>query len=281
MKKVLRICQFIILTGIIFFLFSLNVKSQTYQDSCIRIVWEHDPAKGYWNPDSVMVDTCKQSAFYSKWFAKRIYVIEFSTYVWGNHLLQFDSIYTWRDMDTSFTTIVEGFKNIELNFGAYRLQKTYPNISSEYDLGRSFMLFFIYSNYHHIKSVTQFIDTILYTKCWFGKYFNHSGKTDILVEDDKQRIEVFPNPADKVLYVTAYYPTGYIMEKGSTNKVKLQIFTSIGKNVFELETKAGETIQIPIDQYGQGVYFVRAEEQLSSTQNRELLPVVKSVIIER
>lgn len=37
-------------------------------DSCLKLVWEHDPENGKFNPDSVMVDTCDAER---TWYAKR------------------------------------------------------------------------------------------------------------------------------------------------------------------------------------------------------------------
>jgi hypothetical protein len=67
---------------------NLKVQSQT-NEKCLKMIWPNDYHQvwneewkkwddvGSINPDSIMVDTCKDSPTYGKMFCKRFFTIQF------------------------------------------------------------------------------------------------------------------------------------------------------------------------------------------------------------
>jgi hypothetical protein len=259
---------------------------------CSPEYWIEDNSFLY-NYDRIVLDTCGINFYSSKcdssyWlnydnnvfsrlYAKNYWDIKFEVEAIPIQAYDDTTIWvSWEDIDTSYIDIRNKFQELEYNFGAYRLQKTYPNISSEYDLGRSFMLFFIDSNYHHIKSVTQFIDTILYTKCWFGKYFNHSGKTDILVENDKQEITISPNPASEYIEIDLGAKLSESWELSESYQI--QIFDVFGRQMYNfVGAHCNEPLRIDIPNFPDGVYFLKLS---GSSELSESYQIQKFVVIK-
>jgi hypothetical protein len=86
------------------------------------MVYPNDPPyEEYYNPDSIMVDTCQQSLTYGKWYAKRGYFIVQQVYIFGDSILKGDDALTWEDISSTFTQIKDQFHALEQRYGPYKI----------------------------------------------------------------------------------------------------------------------------------------------------------------
>lgn len=96
------------------------------------------------------------------------------------------------------------------------------------------------------------------------------------------KLIVYPNPADNLLNVIAYYPVSEILENRKANRLLIiKAYSSTGSELFRQEIKPGENISIKTDNFSQGIYFIRAEEKAIGSYEKLLAPVIETVIIER
>lgn len=164
MKKIILLLKFLSLPVVVFCFFVTEAESQTYQDSCIRIIWEHNPEYGYFNPDSVLIDSCMCPDM----------IWEFCPYLYANRWYKLylpngainlpayphdTTIYvSWQDIDTNFVELRQKFSEMESIFGNFIFKKVSPEIIDTFALGsRHFVIKF--DDYLLIDSVVQFLKT--------------------------------------------------------------------------------------------------------------------------
>lgn len=66
-------------------------------------------------------------------------------------------------------------------------------------------------------------------------------------------VRVFPNPAEDVIYATAY-------GNHSDSKLVVRVFSQLGIEIFSITAISGETITINTSQFGSGSYIIKVDE---------------------
>ncbi|MFH1052461.1 MAG: T9SS type A sorting domain-containing protein [bacterium] len=269
MKKVLRICQILILTGIISFLFSLNANGQTYQDSCFRLIWEHNPDKEYYNPDSVMYDSCVCGDvfeyFYNNdrtlpkqyFYAKKWFIVDLPFGALDVPQGSPDTIITrlWSDISTTFSNLRSGLEEMENIFGTYILQKRFPD-DVDSSIGTSTVFLIKFDNYVHIdnvidslKNITDIMNTGYLRKYDFNPFI--SVKDNLLIN----KFVLFPNPASEYIEIIVG-----VNGSSPVRKHVIQIYNIYGEQLFEQATRLNRNnlpLWIDVSGFPNGIYFIR------------------------
>jgi hypothetical protein len=102
--------------------------------------------------------------------------------------------------------------------------------------------------------------------------------------NDGLTLNVFPNPADNTLYVSAHLPSGIFGERQAikvADRVRITLYDQLGNKVLSQDIQAGSTIQFDTGQLSPGLYNIRADQILGSGEFREIPSASKQVIINR
>jgi len=266
MKKVINICQFIFLIGIVSFLFSLHAKGQTYQDSCFRQIWEHNPEKEFENPDSVMYDSCECGDIF-KYFYNNDWTLPkqyFYAKQWFLVDLPFGAldvpqgppdtviIRNWSDISTTFSNLRTGLEEMDNIFGNYILQKRFPeDVDSSYGTSTVFLIKF--DEYVKIDSVENFLNSVtdinypLYMRAYnFNPFI--SVKDNLTIND----FILYPQPANDFIIIE------YSLLLNSNINITLTDLQGVflGEIFSGFQDTGVNTINYPINNLPSGIYFV-------------------------
>src|SRR4051812_20452589 len=95
----------------------------------LLVPYEHYDTSGYFNPDSVKIDTNSASPTYLQMFGKRWFHVEF---LYGS-VLPLDSVrhdsnlvVSWERIDTTYAEVRASFAAIESHVGSFMLHKESP-----------------------------------------------------------------------------------------------------------------------------------------------------------
>jgi len=150
----------------IFCLPSINKAEQT-QDSlnpCWKMVHPNEPEKGFFNPDSVMYDSCLCTIkpweyppcpyqYAKQWFGA---IIPYRALLIPQTIRDTLIYKTWRDIDSSFIELRKGIETLENQFGTFVLIKKYPDIvDSTKDGSKYFKIKF--DNYVKIVTIVNYL----------------------------------------------------------------------------------------------------------------------------
>jgi hypothetical protein len=144
----------------------------TQLDSCWKLCGPHDPENGFYNPDSLMVDTCVVP---NRNYAKKWYEIITNQILMDVPSYPIDTLieYQWTDIDTSFTDLREDFYDLENIFGAFHIKKEFPHIVDTSKIAsRCYLIRF--DNYVDIDSVELLLNSIEdIEKVWYQLKCGH------------------------------------------------------------------------------------------------------------
>jgi len=121
------------------------------------LLYPHEPTHESYNPDSVMIDTCATTdpgnpvLYAKKWF----HVVLPPTALMIPWKSNDSSDYNWRDLDSSFTELRDGFQNIENKFSTFTVKKEHP-----YQIETSGRYYIKLKKYANIDSVVYYLDLI-------------------------------------------------------------------------------------------------------------------------
>ena len=231
-----------------------EVKAQMPPDSCLVLIWKHEPEKGYLNPDSVLYDKCSckgQNLLDRKdlWYAKKNFNSIFPFYCFKpkNDTL---NVYTINDIDSNYAWVKEEFQKIKNKFGEFIISKYAAYIEdTSLPVSKNFYLHF--DKYNRINEVEDFVihNTI------FFEHFQYTGKENIhlgnYVEDSQNTNSFFIyDISKKILFLE--------LNKFSLQVRIIEIFNLSGSRVktiypeFELNR-----IEIDLSDWIHSLYFIR------------------------
>jgi hypothetical protein len=149
---------------IMFFSFSVFIgmsiipqQANSQINPCWKLVCPHDPANGFFNPDSVYVDTCQSSSTYQHEFAKGW----FQYRVLNEHQIQLpeypDDTTVIVSINNFPLTFAEGLIQLDSIFGHYIIKKKYPDCSDT-NIFASFIYQFKFENYIDVNTYKDSIN---------------------------------------------------------------------------------------------------------------------------
>ncbi|OGU39421.1 MAG: hypothetical protein A2X61_11730 [Ignavibacteria bacterium GWB2_35_12] len=258
MKTIFKI---LFVTGFLSF-FAQNAKAEDSLNPCWDMVLPHDPDHGFYNPDSVLYDTCLCKVkpwlppYCEYMYAKQWFGIDLPNGALNIPQAPRDSIIlrNWRDIDSSFTDMRAGFENLENVFGNFVFKKVYPDIiDTEKIASRYFNLRF--DNYVKIDSASYLLHQIpdIKTEGYLGRYDFIKSVNDS--NDDKlNNFNIIPNPCND--YIQIHLDERFI------NNDNIQIITLQGILIFnekisELNVKGDITLNT--SKFSNGIYFINYE----------------------
>jgi len=222
-----------------------NAYSQNI-NNCLEMVYPNEDI--YYNPDSVMVDTCSESLTFGKWYAKKTYVFGMKVYVFGTEALHMDSTVNWQDIDSTYIQIKNSFQNLEQQFGSYIIRRSNRGSWNDSDYIQNPVFDIYFEDYFEVDSVSNVIENIDSCGLVFLKYapsYNDipeikSTNRDFPFFVDQLNNEILKiNFKNEVLY--------------SINSIK--IYNLFGQQNFQ-QTINNQEISIDISSWASGVYIV-------------------------
>ena len=251
---------------VLFLLYCLPnaTKAEQTQDSlnpCWKM-YRHDPKNNYFNPDSVMYDSCLcpgnedyppcDYIYAKKWFS-----ITFKNKDPFNFPIgPYDTLYiaTWQQLDSTQSELRKIFQNIENIFGTFILKKDFPEvIDSNRPASRIYLIKF--DNYVNIWNVSDsFKNSDKLQDVYYLNAVSHY-LTDIKENFNFNNVklksyELYPNPA------TDFLELSFAAEQTQS---KIEIFSIEGIKMFETESVR----RIDVSRLCRGVYFVKYGSRVS------------------
>ena len=91
-------------------------------------------------------------------------------------------------------------------------------------------------------------------------------------------VNAFPNPAEKLLYVSVYLPVSVLKERKIGN-LKLTLFNQTGMELIKSKIKPAEVLSLNVENLTIGTYFIRIEEESNQLYIDKLNPAAIPVVI--
>ncbi|MCX6153894.1 MAG: hypothetical protein NT007_07035 [Candidatus Kapabacteria bacterium] len=100
---------------------------------------------------------------------------------------------------------------------------------------------------------------------------------------DRIQLNIYPNPADNIIYAVAYLPVSayYGTENRQNSKFKIRFYSLIGIEQFCIDTKPGEIKSILTETLQEGLYLIKVEEIVENPDWKPYTPVIQSLMISR
>jgi hypothetical protein len=92
------------------------------------------------------------------------------------------------------------------------------------------------------------------------------------------KIISYPNPADNMIYLTAYLPQSTLFGDHKNTLIRIRIFSVIGIEIYSGEITPGQTIAIPSSDFPVGAYYIRVEDE---AEHNTAAPAYQNLMINR
>jgi hypothetical protein len=152
------------------------------------------------------------------------------------------------DMDSTYSTLIGEFRNIENKMCKFKFRKKYPSMKDN----QRFILFF--EDYVHVGTTVNMINKINYVRCYFVSEFEIILPT---VEEDD-------NSTDNDIYFV-YNDNTILLKVLNINKeiemLNIDIYNILGTNVLKSCIKKNEGI-IDISHLNNGLYFLKVNNKV-------------------
>jgi hypothetical protein len=223
-------------------LISINLYSAP-PDSCLKYYYHPDTT--FFNPDSVMVDSCEGSPTYGEYYGKKYFTLKFNyNIIPRTYLAPADSIieYTIDSIGIQYTSAKNEFSQLLTTYGNFSFREKVPNMpDTTIVLGRT--LYLIFDNNVPINEVENQLTNFssiktAYFSSWFGV------ESDVSVsKSNTDEIFLFPNPVSEFLMIHG-------LEESHVQSIS--IFNTFGQKLYEGDLKE----QIDVSSLTPGVYFL-------------------------
>jgi len=224
-------------------------KTFALNDSCLHILGSG--FENYYNPDKVKIDSCVNSLTFGKWYAKKTFIFFTNAYIFQDKPILLSNGYTWQDLDTSFPTIRNAFRELEKNFGPYFFKRFNDGINdSDHIRAPGFTIEF--KNYVPADSVSTiifYIDSV--SSC---ELLDKPGLLNIN-EPTKTHMKITFNQGKTLLTIE-------LLKKLQNNNF-IKIYNIQGICLLERRAKDNDNIiQIDIASLKTGVYILNINYQI-------------------
>lgn len=151
----------IFLVFITIFLFSITENSFSQLPQNLKLKSKHDPLNGFFNSDSVSIDTLKTSSTFRKEFAKAKFQIIFKNFVIDLPVYPKDSniFVNWQAIDTNLVNLRTFFQNLNTTFGDFVFYKYNCTLrDTNEDFSKAYLL--IFNNFVDIDSIQKLLNSV-------------------------------------------------------------------------------------------------------------------------
>jgi hypothetical protein len=236
MKKIL-----LVLCAVIF----CSFKTSAQENPCLQLLWPHDPANGFYNPDSVMISKCSES--YDRLFAKRGWVIYFTENIFNGPLAPRGTILTLYDIDSlTYNSTYLKFKQLKEDLGDFWFERLKDRSGDS--TAPLFDLYF--ANYVDLEMIISRGSAIPNVKDVGFRYPYRGGASAGDLKDNILFAEISPNPATENITIT--FP-----QNQSFKITKLILRDITGREILLKELQAGEySYMFSLKEFSVGVYIL-------------------------
>ncbi len=227
-------------------------------DSCLKMELPDDLDKGFYNPDSIKIDSCPNSLTFGKRYVKNGLYIGFDEYVFFQKPIPSDTIVDYRAIDSIiyYNTYIK-FKELSSILGGFYIKREFGVTDSGSLRGRIFE--FKIKEYFCYDSLKFFIDSIEYVDLF--EFLNIPDSNQwIGVKDientnlNSDNYRIYSLPTIQKLYIK-------IPEKINYNIFRIEIYNMIGLKVFDYELPVTDNlITIDLPNFYNGVYLLKINE---------------------
>jgi hypothetical protein len=173
----------------------------------------------------------------------------------------------------NFQEIKDSLKNIENNFGNYKLIKKNPQYTEPY-IGQLFLVHF--ENYVNGVSIENQFNSIPFASCDFLTGISKEASTGILSTENNNLISIYPNPASEYIEINLERWTPLSKWSPSEESEEIRVYTALGECVKNpsktlvhtpapLKRGIREGVRrIDVSDLPAGVYFVRIGDAVKS-----------------
>jgi hypothetical protein len=237
---------------IVFFLilepFNLVLSGQT-PDSCLKLL-VFPEFSGFYNYDSIKVDSCPNSQTYLQLYAKKFFFVSFEYNVLPREgVFPEDTIieYSWHDIDSGYASTKAGFQQLEEKLGQFwfiddMLWK--PDTTDDYKRQLSIR----FQNYVNIDTAVAFIEGITFVNScrYFLNIMQSVPDSSIMIISGN--IFVYPQPAGD-----------HVLIQGLNENIydKLEIFSMTGYLLRSSEITPYSDIDFKTEDLPSGYYFLK------------------------
>lgn len=244
-----------ILLTVIILIYSANFASASPPDSCLKLVFAHDPSLWQSNPDSVHVDSCFDSPTYLKPYANRHFFLNFVDYYYPFDVaLYANDVRTVDEMTNSRPELKSKFQEFEAKYGnIYFKGLEWDTLGTPINeiLVRA-VVRVVFEKYQLIEEIeTAFrneVDSLEFKSSFFINY----PTLGVSVRDydiENSSIIIYPNPASNHIDIEL---------KEAAIAEKIEIYNIYGKKIYE---QYGNQ-RIDISNLTQGTYYVKVNNKV-------------------
>lgn len=227
---------------------------------CLKMICPNDPNSKYdstsasWNagsssnPDSVLVDSCDNSATYLKIFAKRYFTIKFvSHYYPFNKVIDTSDVMETSDISNSKLLLKQQLQQLESNFGKIYIRGMgNENIETEEAIIGSCLFRIFFESYQDVAAIEDYVFNNIDSVTFFT-YENRAGFLS-KVEDlilIANSIQIEPNPTSSSIKIQ--------IQKNSIFNNNIEIYNAFGLIIRDLSYSE----EINVSDLPSGVYFLK------------------------
>jgi hypothetical protein len=238
------------LFSIILFIFILNVNSvSAVADSCLTLYCPNDGVN--YNPDLIMIDTCKDSPTYGDWYLKGALIMSMKEYVFSKLIPEAHSAYV-EDIDTvKYLNLRDSFLIIEKRYGRIQFFRDPYECSNQRDdeFLSSPCLDIRFPKYNRLEDVNSDLGSLSISRRTMLK-ISCQAMTEVN-EVKNNSLYLLPNPCyDKLKIIN--------IDNQVSNSTKIEIYSSFGQRTgfYEFSNELNE-IEIDVSHLSSGIYLIK------------------------
>lgn len=235
----------------------VEVYSQLPQDTCLKLLYPNDPDYGYVNRDSILVNSCNQSATYGDKYVYRYFSLAFETVAKDGYPFQSKIEY---GETVDFSNFVQSYDSVksrvqdlpnEYKFTLFRggaingEMPAFRQDDNEHMIRPFFLIKF--DDYVHLNTATEKIKSIFaeFIKENSVSYMIRANITSINEPKQELKISIYPNPVKSKLSII-----------GLTNQCNYSIYSLLGTKIIDGNTSG----EIDLSNLREGFYFIKIFE---------------------
>jgi len=243
------LCMKTALLLVVAIIWAANIAYSATPDSCLKMIWKHEPENLSLNPDSVKEDICPDSPTYRHRFAKKWYGIKFPKQFYPfDQILDTNEVKGVSDISTSHPALKNRFLELQDTLGLIYFQGLREKYPDSTVLKNPYVLMF-FENYQDYRYITDYFNTTIDSVEVDYAFVAKQLTGGVMEEGSRNKVIIYPNPVKN-------YLTIYQNNSGIRNNI-IAIYSVGGKRI--LETAYQEKLDVSM--LLSGSYFLRINNQ--------------------